>query len=433
MFLPLVALVHENLRRILLAVILLEMVLVIDVNLAFREDPALFGAVGGFNLSLTTLALTFLYASWLIGFLARERSAPRRIRLNGALLLYLACVAVSMTTAYDEELSRFEMFMLAQVFLVHVYVASAVRSRRDVLFVVTLLLAGALLEALMMLGTAFLGRDITLGVFGAGIDPVTGRVGGTFGSPNGAAGYLVLLLAPSASLLLARVSGWHKVLAMATFTLGAMSLIWTLSRGAWIALALSMAIVGLGAWRRGYISLKGPLLLGLALMLLALPFLSIVSDRLLGDDQGSARSRVPLAILAYRVIEDYPWLGLGPNNFALIEKTYMTSEFAGEWFFIVHNKYLLVWAETGIAALLVFLWFLGSTLRRGWRQWTRGDPLMAPLALGFTAAIVAHMWHMFFEVFHRPQIQTLWVIAGLLIAMSHVNRAGDSIARAQAA
>ena len=99
----------------------------------------------------------------------------------------------------------------------------------------------------------------------------------------------------------------------------------------------------------------------------------------------------------------------------------MTSEFVGEWFYVVHNKYLLVWAETGFWALLAFLGFLLTTLRQGWRQWRLGDPILAPLALGFTAAIVGHMEHMFFDVFHsRPQVQTLWMISALIIAMRHV-------------
>lgn len=419
MFLPLVALLRQNFRRVLLGIVLLEVPFMIDVNLRFREDTAAVGAIEGFNLSLTTAALVGLYASWLIGFLARENSSAHRLRMNWPLALYLGFVALSMTSAYDLQLAQFELFTLIQLFLLHVYVASSLRTRTDILFGVAVLAIGLALEALMILTTVAMGRGFAVGSIAAHFDG--SRAGGTLGSPNGVASYLVLVLAPCAGLVLAKVSRGYRRLACAAFALGTMSLIFTLSRGAWIAFALSMTLIGLSAWRRGYISVKGPLLVAVVMMLLVLPFFGLITERIGGDDGGSARSRIPLAILASRVIHDYPWLGIGPNNFALIERTYVTSEFVGEWFFVVHNKYLLVWAETGLWALLAFLCFLGSTLRRGWHQWSLADSILAPLALGFTAGIVGHMWHMFFDVFHsRAHLQTLWVISAFIVAMGHV-------------
>jgi O-antigen ligase len=419
LFLPLVALLGQNVRRILLAIVLLEMVLVIDVNLRFREETAQFGAIEGFNVSLTTLALVGLYTSWFVGFLARDPSSPRRLRMNGALAFYLGLLVVSMMGAYDAELSQFELFMLAQVFLVHVYIASAVRTRKDVLVVVGLLLIGLVLQALAILATVAMGHGFNFASINANIDG--GRPGGMFNSPNGVAGYLALLLAPCVCLALANVSRNYNRLAIAAFGLGTIALIFTLSRGGWMAFGLSLTLVGGAAWWRGYFSLRGPLLVAAIVMLLAVPFGGVISKRLQGDDHGSAHSRIPLAVLAYRVINDYPWLGLGPNNFVVIEKSYVTSEFVGDWFYIVHNKYLLVWAENGLFALLAFLCFLGSTLRQGWRVWRLRDPLLAPLALGFTAAIAGHMWHMLFDVFHsRPEVQTLWVASALIVAMGHV-------------
>jgi O-antigen ligase len=130
---------------------------------------------------------------------------------------------------------------------------------------------------------------------------------------------------------------------------------------------------------------------------------------------------VPLTIVAGRVIQDHPFTGVGANNFALVQRQYWTSEFVGEWFFVAHNKYLLVLAETGPGALLSFVVFLLATLRRGWRVWQRDDPYLAPLALCFTAVVVGHMEHMALDVFHsRPQVQTLWLISALILAMSHI-------------
>lgn len=421
MFLPLVGLIRQPVRRILLAVVLVEMIFVLDVNFMLREDPAKFGALEGFNVSLTTLAVAGLYASWVIGFLARERSSPRRIRMNWPLAVYLGFVTVSMLNAYDVELSQFELFLLVQTFLVHVYVASSLRTRQDILFAVALLLVGVVLEAIMVISSVAMGGVVAIAGMTAYFYPDQGRAYGTFGSPILLASYLALLLAPCAGLMLARVSRRLKALALAAFVLGTIALIFSQSRGAWISFTLSMILLGLAAWWRGYISLRVPLLAATAVMLLALPFASLIGNRITGDDHGSAQARLPLAILASKVIDDHPWLGIGPNNFAVVAQRYVTSEFAGEWFFVVHNKYLLVWAETGFWALLAFILFLLTTLRHGWRLWRLGDPILAPLALGFTAAIVGHMEHMFFDVFRsREQVQTLWLISGLLVAMGHL-------------
>ena len=90
----------------------------------------------------------------------------------------------------------------------------------------------------------------------------------------------------------------------------------------------------------------------------------------------------------------------------------------GDWVFTVHNKYLLVWAETGIPGMVTFLVFLMTTLRRGWRVWTAGDAFLAPLALAFTAAVVGHMIHMSADLFSgRFQLQLLWLVAALIHAM----------------
>jgi O-antigen ligase len=98
----------------------------------------------------------------------------------------------------------------------------------------------------------------------------------------------------------------------------------------------------------------------------------------------------------------------------------------GEFLFVVHNKYLLVWAETGIVGLLAFLGFLFATVHRGWQGWRFRDRLLSPLALGLTVAIAGQMVHMFFDVFHsRPQVQTLWLAAALVFAIRNMyNGAG---------
>lgn len=415
---PFVVMIVGNVRRFLLAVILLDIPFQLDTYLFYQEEAADLGAVGGLNISVATLALAGLYSLWLAELLARADSPARGwLRASLPLISYVAIVALSVVAARNVNLAIFEIFLLVQTLLLFIYLVGTVRTRQDVLFIVTMLLIGLILQSVVMIGLRLIGHSITIANITARIDDGS-RVGGTIGSPNNAATYLSLLLAPALSLLLTQVGRGYKLMAALAFGLGGIALVFTLSRGGWVAFGLSVIILVMLAWHRGWLSLAVPLALAAVAILLSILFKDIIVARLIGDDSGSAYSRVPLMQIAFRMIKDYPLLGVGSNNFAVTVKQYVTAEFSSEWIFTVHNKYLLVWAETGIGALVAFVWFLMTTIHRGWRGWQLNDRFLSPLALGFTAAIVGQMVHMNVDLFNaRPQVQLLWLVAGLVIAM----------------
>ena len=95
---------------------------------------------------------------------------------------------------------------------------------------------------------------------------------------------------------------------------------------------------------------------------------------------------------------------------------YLTSEFRNGFLYAVHNKYLLIWTETGIGGLLAYLAFLTGALRLGWKCWQQNNGFLSMLALAITAAIAGHMVHMNFDLFRIGPVQELlWLLAGLLI------------------
>jgi putative inorganic carbon (HCO3(-)) transporter len=426
---PFLAMTSEWAPRIFLAIAILDIPLQLGVEPYYRPIDAWLGAEGGLSISLTTGALAVLYASWFIRALARKDGETRpRVHINLPLTLYLGFAALSLVVAQDAPLGFFEVFLLLQMYLLYVYVANFVRTRRDVLFVVSLLLVGCLLESSIMIALRFNGVPSSLvSLTTSHIHVQTGgerdeavRVGGTVGSPNDAAGYLSLLLAPAtASLLFTSLGRKYKWLAAAVIGLGGVALIFTFSRGGWVAFALSITMLCLFTWRRrGGLSWAAPVAVVVMLALLYIPFQGVISERLLRDDRGSAESRMPLMRLAFRIIEDNPVLGVGNNNFPVVMNRYATSEFRRGFFYTVHNKYMLVWAETGTFGLLAYLAFLLGTVHTGWRCWKSNDRLLSPLALGFTVALLGHMVQMGVEIFRgRPVVQLVWLTAGLLAAM----------------
>jgi len=408
---------------LLLAIILLDIPLQIDINLDYQAGPAALGALGGWNVSVTTLCLIGLYALWTIQLLSKANIHLRpSLRASVPIVLYLAFDALSILSAYDVKLALFEIFLLVQLFMLYVYIVSTVRTQEDLLFIIIMLLLGLILESLIMMLVYITRHDLQFAVLSTKVDQSfyraqVIRVGGTLRSPSAASIYISLLLAPTASILLSRLGRWYKRIAMVAFGLGGIALALTFTRGGWIAFGISITILCLLAWRRGWLALSIPLSTAIVVGILIFLFRDAFLARLAEGENG----RIPLIQLAFYVINDHPLLGIGANNFAIAINQYATPEFDRSWLYIVHNKYLLVWAEAGIGGLIAFIWFLTATVYRGWRCWNANHQFLSIISLGFMAAIIGHMVHMNFDLFSgRPQVQLLWVIVGLTIAVDRM-------------
>lgn len=413
---PVVALVTGRLREILLAVIAVDTLFRLDANLFLRPAVgALFG-LGGLNLSATTAALAGLYAAWFAELAVGRRHLPAH--LSATALPAAACLgaaSLSVLVAGDTTLALFGVAMLAQAFLLFLYIVGTVDRRGDPPLLIGLLCAVAALQGLALIGVYLTGAEFEAAGLRFGV--LHGRASGTLGSPNETGGAMALLMGPAAGLLLAPVPRPYRLLAGAALALGATAVLLTFSRGAWVSVAVTGAVVGLAAWHRRWLPgwLPGlALAMGLAVGLF---FHEPIAARLLGDDLGSAQSRVPLMALAFDLIRDHPVLGVGINNYATWMFRYAVED-GWTWVAVVHDKYLLVWAETGVVGLAAFIWFLAAALARGWACWQRRDPLLSPLALGLAAGVAGRMVHMFVDIFASPAlVQGLWLVAGLLAAL----------------
>jgi O-antigen ligase len=425
---PFLLMLVRDVRRTLLVVVVFDTAFQWDKNFGYNTAAANLGALGGLNVSATTIALGGLYLLW-FAELATRRASFNRGTLRAALplILYVGITAVSIFAAANKGLAADEVAMLVQTLLLFVYVGGALRTRSDIRFLAGAIVACLMIESILTLLLPYIGSQKLLGIATyAQTDPSVGgggtdsRFGGTIGGPNTAAAFFSLLIVPSIAMVSARVTRRTKRIAIVAAMVATLALILTVSRGGFLALVVSFLFLALTATKRGWISPKIPIAFAIVLVLLALPLGGRLANRLTKNDQGSASGRVPLIHLAVSVIRDHPVLGVGANNLGLTFPKYAGPQYDQDWIYTVHNKYLLVWAEAGIGALVAFLWFLGSTLRRGWSLWRTGDPLVAPIALGLTAGVIGQMVHMNVDIFQsRPQVQVLWLVAALLVAMQN--------------
>jgi O-antigen ligase len=405
-------------RRTLLAIAVLNISLQTGKHFWLREDDQ--GSYGGFELSLTNLALAGLYLGWLFQAAIRPRrskTAGWTITLPAGTFLFIT--ALSYVTAKDTYLWLSQTWNVFQLFLVYFYVAHTVTSR-DVILIVRWMLIGLILQSMLMLaqGTGVLGEFRLLGLKAASSEFAgDNRPSGSFGAPNAAASYLCMTMAMALGTLSTTVWRTGRNLAIVGLAVGLPALLLTLSRGGWVAFAVSAIAILLSCGNRlPRIRIATFVAIG---VMVAIPFLGTVEARLFGDDHGSATGRMPLNQLALTMIQDHPFSGVGANNFATAVDSYLAHGFPSDgWLYVVHNTYLLVAAETGVVGLAALLWLLFAIITQAKARWAAGDSWTGPVALGSMAAVVGLMVQMLFEPFRDgAPIQLLWLCAGLVAAM----------------
>lgn len=413
--------IFKNPRKLLLVAILMEMPIQIDYRFGYSEFEQRFGTISGFTFSVTTICLILLYAWWLVDILGKWRSAPDRsfYRTVMPAVLYVVVVACSFIFAINVMATFNWTGLLLQAFLLFIYVAYFVRTQEDLQFIATVMLIGLIFNSLLIIGFGAAGvggEEQAAAVSQSNVD--VQRAGGPLKVPNLTGSYLAMTMVSMFSFFGMPRKWWHTVLAAIAIGFGGLAILWTGSRGAWLSFGVGVSLLALLLIYRRWLSLKVPLTYVFIALCFVIAFYEPLIERLFGDAaDAAAESRGPLNIIAIRMIRDHPVFGVGANNFASNLGDYVTSEFTGEWIRTVHNHYLLVWAETGIIGFVLYFGFLLITIYRGWTVWRAGDRALAPLALGFTLAIVAALVHMTGEKYHsRIQTELVWLNAGLVTA-----------------
>jgi O-antigen ligase len=420
-------------KRCLLAVVLLDIPLQWGIHLDFRPHLSALGSIGGYDVSITTIALLGLYISWLFTCAASHQRP--RFYWNWPIVVYTFAVGISTLVSTSEQLAYFYLFILAQLLLVYFYIRGNLGSRDDIVFVLAILLVGGVFEGAYMLLLGAIGNKLglvpastqdTLSFSFLGLKtmmfmPVKDvpfvRQGGTIGSPTYAAGYLGVIITLAVCVRQMKVPRYLRRLTLPAIVLGGLALVTTFSRGGWIEIVIAVVILLCAKWIRGGVSTATILsMLGsIALIGLLLYTPNPVSDRLMSPDNGSAESRIPLMHLAFHMIAAHPVLGVGANNFADVMERYAGPEFRYAWIYTVHNQFLLVWAETGLIGLLAYISIYTSIIRKGWRLWRSRDNLLAPLGIATIAGTIGLMSHMLVDIFsERALLQLFWIIMAIL-------------------
>lgn len=425
----------NDVEKTVLATIAVSIPLSLDFSAAFSpysrtEENLARGsltivALTELRISLVLIVLVFGYALWV---LEARRAGAKPVRFFSATTIpalgILFTSILSIFQSEDVQLSLFSMVQLLEFFLTYFYLVNHLKTKQDMLFFIQALMGGMFAESLLMIWQWFTGTYFWFVGIEAVVYENPRRVCGTFGNPNVAGGVVSGFLALACAMIWAFPKRAQKVFAIMCFVVGCIALISTSSRASWSGfLAAFLAFIFMAFWR-GWVQRRTLMWMLIATVIIGLSFYPLIYDRLTLDDGGSAESRPKMARLAWNVIRAHPWLGVGTNNYALVAADYYTSDVGYLGYVIyssVHNKYLLMWAETGLFGLLFYIAFLLAPLFEVHYHLRTGDRFRALVGLGLGCALASMSVQMFAEHFSlRTSMLFVWILVALVTSLRNL-------------
>jgi len=193
----------------------------------------------------------------------------------------------------------------------------------------------------------------------------------TFGHPNSFASFIALLLPVAVGWTYAgwRAGGWsgRTELLVACAAVMAVALWLTKSRGAIVATLFVAGIGGVWLGRRLLTLRRMRALLGLVALSLAIGGLAAAGMHETSKGKVAPGESVGLRIgywnATWKMIREYPWIGVGPGNFGRHYPAYM-SEADYEEVQNPHNLLLELWATCGVFGMAILLAALAVFFRR---------------------------------------------------------------------
>lgn len=231
-----------------------------------------------------------------------------------------------------------------------------------------------------------------------------------------------------ASIFLLALAGFEKKFSIrlayyGLATYSAICLMYSLSRGGYVAFLVGCAVLGLMKQR------KLLLLLGI----FCFTWTSIVPpavqqrvemtyDRQDGSLDHSSETRLSLWTSAMQVFDGHEVLGTGFETYRYM---HLNKGNFGGYYTDTHNYFVKVLLETGIVGLILFLCILCGMFIHGFRLFRHArDPFVASLGLGIIGWLVCSITaNLFGDRWTYPQVNGyMWAIAGIVFKAYELER-----------
>ncbi len=319
------------------------------------------------------------------------------------LLCFLLVNAVSVLTSVDAASSLEAFFSkLLRYTMIYFITYEIFRRRRNLKIFSWAVFATAFMLILDAVFQYFRGRDFLRGY------PYI-ELTASFSSGNAFAGWLLIMFFAFTSIYFYfkrqgnRLLAWILIIAAAVFLV---FLFLTRSGGGLLGLIVAGLIFFHWTIRKLSNKTKFLILLFIAVSMVCLKMTAVT--------EGTVLERMHLWKESVEIIEDFPVLGIGPNTYAEVAKSYKLFPEGGIY---PHNSFLHMTAELGLVGVSVFLSFIfsfysfiASALRK------QDSPLLAGLLAGLSGFLI----HSFFDThLYSMQMATLfWFVAGIATAVA---------------
>lgn len=237
----------------------------------------------------------------------------------------------------------------------------------------------------------------------------TSRVRSTWGNATFLGAHLVLMAPLVAIQVRSSDVRWRSTAWVAT-GLGAVALVLSGSRGAWVGTVAAALVIG-WPWLR---ERRGHLVLALAVLVTAVGLGVSVSSPVIVRD--TATGRLDLWVVAARAVGDRPILGSGPDSQRLVLPAAMDDDFesehqSDELHDRAHSLPLDTAVATGLIGVVVLGVLLVSVGRLGRRAAARGR-----IHRALAAGAVGYLVHLLVAFGDASLDPLAWLVVGLLVA-----------------
>lgn len=437
---------NERLATVLLIVgLAFSIPLNLDFNLFYRHHV---GAAPSITVNITLILLGVFFLMWWYRYTVGIQRYFVRFYppLMWAAFLLLALTPLSLVNATHPDLVALEWIRLVCLILAMVAMMSLQDEKLMRIWVVVLS-SQVFIQACLAGAQYALKRNLGLGMFGEealvsqNIGYIATRATGTVGHPNVLSYFFEITVPIMLALALTRQPGRWQLWFALVFVAGIAGDLTTLSRGSWITLPFSLGIVFIFVYGHKIVRARSAfigLLIGCVLFVAFYFAFPVIEKRFTHTDYKSSASRKPLNIASISIIEQFPVLGVGLNNFAEVfkryDKTGKSRIFHG-YHHVVHNLHLWILTEVGVVGFLAYMAPFFVTFWIAWKVAPRAPPLPRALLIGIAAGLLAHLAHGMVDPGFRVSLTVSFLIfmlmglAGAIALRYQVKPVGHGVER----
>jgi O-antigen ligase len=418
-------------------------VIALSINVHYyltQPEPLMYIGISGpmwFSIPLVLLpagALAFLAILDAIAGRARLRL---RFPMTTLGLMVLTTAGIATLHSAQRRFGVYAVVEMAQYFLIYLVVLNTVRTKSDVAMVIRLLMFTLGVQCVIFLLQTGTGATFTAtGQISRATDFGLVRASGTVGTtPSGYAMFIEPLLFTAFALWRTRDSGMSRRVTGALAAVASVTLVLTLNRTSWMTLILGCAIVELLVRRRGIarpLSARMLVTMAAVVVMAAIVVIPLIVPRLHADHSDDWNIRKNLIQIAISMIAHNAILGVGPGAYPFHIREYATS--GTSWLWVVHNEYMLIWAERGLLGFLAWLAWMRGGFRQALAASRTSERRFQALGIGCAAALIGLWWEYTLNMWPPYSCYALlWFLFGLLVAGNDIYAHAEAPADAERA